>query len=384
MNRRRVIALAVKEWREIVRDPVYLTLAFVIPVVLMLVVGHGITQDIENVGLAVFDEDRTTTSREYLQRFVSTRHFRLLGHADSLREADAMLARGQARVVLWVGPTFERDLLAGRAADVQAIIDGAFTVTARTIRAYLEAINAQAAGVIATRTLARRLPLTEARASELAQPLRLRVRYLYNPEVRSIYAVAPPVMMLVLLLVPPLLTAVSIVREKETGAIYNIASSTVTRLEFLIGKLTPAIAVSMIDALLLWLIVRYYFGAPFKGSAWQFALATGLYVLSTTSLGLLVSLVTRTQQAAIMIATMTAFIVAFQFAGMFTPLESMAGVGLGIARLFPASYYDTIIMGAFLKAIGIEALWRDYLALAVYGLVVLGIAHALFHKRTRS
>ena len=153
---------------------------------------------------------------------------------------------------------------------------------------------------------------------------------------------------------------------------------------FLVGKLVPAVTVSMADAVLLWLIARFYFGAPFHGSACQFALATGLYVLATSTLGLLVSIVTRTQQAAIMIATMTTFVVAFNFAGMFTPLESMTGVGAVIARLFPASYYDTIVMGAFLKAIGIETVWREYLALALYGLVVLGIAHALFRKRTRS
>jgi ABC-2 type transport system permease protein len=384
MNLRRVLALTLKEWREIVRDPVYLTLAFVIPVVLMVVVGHGITQDVDNVGLIVLDEDRTTTSRAYLQNFVSTRHFRLAGRAQGLKEAEAMFLRGGSRVVLWIGPGFERDLVGGRPAHVQAIVDGTFTVTARTIRAYLEAINARAAGAIVVPMLARRLQLPEARVADLVQPLRLRVRFLYNPAVRSNHAVAPPLMMLVLLLVPPLLTAVSVVREKETGALYNIASSTVTRLEFLVGKLAPAVGVSIVDAVLLWLIARFYFGAPFHGSAWQFALATVLYVVATSALGLLVSIATRTQQAAIMIATMTAFIVAFQFAGMFTPLESMSGVGAVIARLFPASYYDTIVMGSFLKAVGIGALWPEYLALALYGLVVLGLAHALFRKRVRS
>ncbi len=384
MNLRRVLALTQKEWREIVRDPVYLTLAFVIPIVLMVVVGHGVTQDVDNVGLVVLDEDRTTTSRAYVQNFVSTRHFRLAAHAEGLQQAEAMLLRGESRVVLWIGPGFERDLAAGRPADVQAIVDGTFTVTARTIRAYLEALNARAAGTIAVPLLARRLQLPEARVADLVQPLRVRVRFLYNPAVRSHYAVAPPLMMVVLLLVPPLLTAVSVVREKETGAIYNIASSTVTRLEFLVGKLAPAASVSLVDAVLLWLIARFYFGAPFHGSLWQFALATVLYVLATSALGLLVSIATRTQQAAIMIATMTAFIVAFQFAGMFTPLESMAGAGAVIARLFPASYYDTIVMGSFLKAIGIKALWPEYLALALYGLAVLGVAHALFRKRVKS
>lgn len=384
MNLRRVLALTLKEWREIVRDPVYLTLAFVIPIVLMVVVGHGVTQDVDNVGLIVLDEDRTTTSRAYVQNFVSTRHFRLAGRALGLKEAEAMLLRGESRVVLWIGPGFERDLVAGRPAHVQAIVDGTFTVTARTIRAYLEAINARAAGTIAIPMLARRLQLPEARVADLVQPLRVRVRFLYNPAVRSNYAVAPPLMMVVLLLVPPLLTAVSVVREKETGAIYNIASSTVTRLEFLVGKLAPAAAVSIVDAVLLWLIARFYFDAPFHGNVLQFALATVLYVLATSALGLLVSIVTHTQQAAIMIATMTAFIVAFQFAGMFTPLESMSGASAVIARLFPASYYDTIVMGSFLKAIGIGALWPEYLALALYGLVVLGAAHALFRKRVRS
>jgi ABC-2 type transport system permease protein len=190
--------------------------------------------------------------------------------------------------------------------------------------------------------------------------------------------------MLVLLLVPPLLIAVSIVREKETGAIYNIASSTVTRLEFLLGKLLPVVAISMVNAVVLWLTVSYYFGVALRGSLAQLVFAILLYVLATAGLGLLVSAAVRTQQAAIIITTMTAVIVSTQFAGLFVPLDTAGAGNQAIAKLFPASYFLTVVRGTYLKGAGITVFWPELLALAVYAALVLWAAHALFHKRTSS
>jgi ABC-2 type transport system permease protein/ribosome-dependent ATPase len=205
---------------------------------------------------------------------------------------------------------------------------------------------------------------------------------LYNPELRSVVTVAPSLLMLVLLLVPPLLIAVSVVREKESGAIFNIASSTVTRLEFLLGKLIPVVAIGVANGLLLWLVVIVWFGVPFRGSVPQFALAIVLYVLATSGLGLLVSAAVRTQQAAIIITTITAVIVAVQFAGMFAPLETASPVNRTLARLFPAADFLAIVRGMYLRGAGIDIFWPELLALVAYAVLVLALAHALFHKRT--
>jgi ABC-2 type transport system permease protein len=283
-----------------------------------------------------------------------------------------------------IGPDFAREIHRGGVARVQFIIDGTFTAPARTLRGYVEAINAAAAAEIRASALARLAGRTAERTLPMIEPVRLQVRYLYNEEVRSIWTVAPSLLMLILLMVPPLLLAVSVVREKETGAIYNVRCSTLTRAEFMLGKLLPSLVVSITNAVLLWAVAVYYFDVPFKGSLWLLALGSGLYVLGTSALGLLISLLVRSQQAAIIIATVTASIVAIQFSGLFAPVESMSGVNQWLARVMPASHYREIVIGSFLKRSGFEVLLGDFVWIAGFAVVVLVLCHALFRKRTAS
>lgn len=381
MKAARIAALARKEWREILRDRVYLMLAFVLPTVLMLVFGHGMSPEVESIGLAAIDEDRTATSRDYVDHFTRTRHFRFLGYA-SPRDVEPLLATGQARVILWIPPGFQRHLYRGRPAEVQFAIDGTFTFPARTLRGYIESINAAASAQFQIAYIARVGGLPPERVLSHIQPVRLQVRYLYNEEVRNIWTIAPALLMLILLLVPPLLMAVSVVREKETGSIYNMRCSTITRGEFIVGKLIPILAVSVINALALWALAVFYFGAPFKGSMIVFGLGTVVYFLGTAAAGLVISMLVRTQQAAIIITTMTAMIVATQFSGLFSPVESMSGSNYVIAHLFSAAYYYDIVMGTFLKRMGLGSLRLEFAFLALYAALMLGICYRLFRKRT--
>ncbi|MDR3415912.1 MAG: ABC transporter permease [Nevskia sp.] len=384
MNMQRVLTLVGKEAREVLRDRVYLMLAFALPVVFMVVFAYGMTWDIESVGLQVVDESQTPLSREYAQHFLSTHHFRRVGGSGGGAPGDAALVDGSARVVLWIGPDFESDLAAGHSVDVLAEIDGAFTMAARTLRGYLEGINAQANAELRAQAMARRAGVRGAGVEQAIEPVRLQTRFLYNPDVSSVVMVAPSMMMLILILVPPLLIAVSVVREKETGAIYNISSSTVTRLEFLLGKLVPAVVISMLDGILLWLIVWLWFDVPFRGSVPQFALAMLLYVTGTAGLGLLVSTAVRTQQAAIIITTLASTIIATQFSGLFAPLETAKTANQALARLFPVADFLAVVRGMYLRGAGVEVFWPELLRLAAYAVVVLWLAHALFHKRSRA
>ena len=379
-----ITALARKEWREMLRDRIYLLLAFALPVVLMLVFGHGMSQEVERVGLAVLDEDRSATSRAYIDHYTKTHHFRFLGALQSAAQIEPLLATGRARVIVRIGPDFARDIHRGGVAAVQFIVDGTFTAPARTLRGYVEAINAAAAAEIRASALARISGRPAERTLAMIEPLRLQVRYLYNEEVRSIWTIAPSLLMLILLMVPPLLLAVSVVREKETGAIYNVRCSTLTRAEFMLGKLLPSLLVSSANAVLLWAVAVYYFGVPFKGSAWLLVLGSALYLLGTSALGLLISLLVHSQQAAIIIATISASIVAIQFSGLFAPVEAMSGVNHWLARVLPASHYREIVIGSFLKRSGFEVLLADFIWIAGFAIVMLLLCHALFRKRTAS
>lgn len=380
----RVAALARKEWREILRDRVYLMLAFALPVVLMLVFGHGMSQEVEHVGLAVLDEDRSATSRAYVDHFTRTHHFRHLGGLQSQAQIEPLLATGRARVVVRIAPGFAREIQRGGIAHVQFVIDGTFTAPARTLRGYVEAIHAAAGAEMRAAALARIAGRPAERTLPMIEPVRLQVRYLYNEEVRSIWTVAPSLLMLILLMVPPLLLAVSVVREKETGAIYNLRCSTLTRAEFMAGKLLPSLVVSSVNAVLLWGVAVFYFGVPFKGSVAVLALGSAIYLLGTSALGLLISLLVRSQQAAIIIATITASIVAIQFSGLFAPVESMTGANQWLARVLPASHYREVVIGSFLKRSGFEVLLGDFLWIAGFTAVLLVLCHALFRKRTAS
>jgi ABC-2 type transport system permease protein/ribosome-dependent ATPase len=384
MKRARIAALARKEWRETVRDRIQLMLAFLLPVVLMLVFGHGMSQEAEHVGLAVLDEDHSAASRDYLDHFTRTHHFRFVGALATADEIEPLLASGRVRVVVRVAPAFSRELHRGGAARVQMIVDGTFTAPARTLRGYLEAIHGAAAAEVRASALARMSGRSLENTRALVQPVKLQVRYLYNEEVRSIWTIAPSLLMLVLLMVSPLLTAVSVVREKESGAIYNLRCSPLTRGEFMAGKLLPALAVSMANAGVLWLLAVLYFGVPFKGSIVVLALGSLLYVLGTTALGLFVSLLVGSQQAAIIVVTVTASIVAIQLSGLFTPVDSMTGFSHALARALPASHYREIVVGSFLKRSGFGTLLPDFIALAAFAVAMLLLCRALYRKRTRS
>lgn len=384
MKLARIAALAGKEAREMLRDRLYLVLALVLPTMLMLVFGHGMSQEVENVGLAVLDEDKSAMSRDYLGHFDKTRHFKRVAELDAPRQIEAVLAGGQARAVIWIAPGFQADLNRGRAARVLFAVDGTFTAPARTLRGYLEAINAGANAELQAAHLARVLGRAHDRALPLIQPVRLQVRYLYNEEVRSIWTIAPALMMLILLLVPPLLMAVSVVREKETGSIYNLRCSTITRAEFIAGKLLPNLLVSALNAVVLWAWVVFYFGVPFRGSFLVLGSGTLLYLVGTSALGLLISLLVKSQLAALIISTMIAVIISTQFSGLFSPVESLSGENLLLARTFPASYYYEIVIGSFAKRTGFDLLWRQFAFLAGFAALLLVLCHALFRKRTRT
>lgn len=386
MNAARILALARKEWREIVRDRIFLALAFLLPVLLMLVFGYGISTEIERVPLYVVDFDRTATSRAYADRFAHSEHFDFRGTLRSEREADVLLARARAEVVIVIGPDFERDLLVGQEAAVQAIIDGSFPATRvpRTLESYVAAIGDAASAELGAQWLARRTGRSPERAAALLRPVNLEMRYLYNSELRSIWSIAPSLVMFVLVFVAPMLTALCVVREKETGSIYNVYASTVTRGEFLLGKLAPNVVIGAANAALLWSIAALWFGAPFKGSFLCFVAGTLLYLVCNSGLGLLLSLLIDTQQTALMITSIGATLIGFQFSGFFTPVQSLTGSTWVLAHGFPPMYYLDVVEGTFLKGMGFAGLWRQELVLAGFGAAYFALAYMRFGKRPRT
>ncbi len=384
MNVTRIKAIAFKEWREIMRDRLFFALAFVVPASLMLVFGYGLSLDVEHIPFAVVDHDRSTMSRDYLHRFIDSRYFNYQGHLRSERELGPLLADSEIRFAIVIPPKFQEKLLAGRPVAVQSLIDGTFPFRTATSKGYVIAINAAFNSELLAGYISRRLGVSPEQAAVMAQPIRVQLRYLYNQEVKSVWTMASALMMFVLMITPPFLTALGVVREKENGSIYNIYASTVTRGEFLIGKLAPYVGISVINILILWLMATALFGAPFKGDPLFFFIASVIYVTCTTGIGLLVSLIVRTQVAAMMLTVVVTIVPSVLYSGLLVPIASMDSQGQFEAHLFPAMYYTDIALGSFLKGIGLEQLWDKALVLAIYAVVLWMLCYLLFHKRPRS
>ncbi len=381
MNPGRIRALAYKEWREIMRDRLFATMAFVVPIVMLLVLGYGLSLDVEHIPFATLDYDKSDMGRDYLHRFIDSRYFDFKGEAGNEKELDDLLADSRIRFAIVIPPRFQERLMAGRAVAVQSLIDGVFPYRAQVSKGYVAAINANFSGDLLSSWLARQKGMSASAAASAVAPVSLQTRYLYNQAVRSRWSMSSGLIMLVLMVSPPFLTALGVVRERENGSIYNIYASTVSRGEFIIGKLLPYVVISSLNVLLLWWLVVELFGAPFKGSLWFFLPASIVFVICTTGIGLLVSLLVRTQAAAALLTMVITMIPAMLYSGLLVPIDSMDPATRFEAHLFPAIYYLNIVWGSFLKGLGWSMLWGNVFSLVLYAAIIWTIGLLSFHKR---
>jgi len=381
MNVRRIAAVATKEWKETVRDRLFLLMAFLLPPIWMVVFGYGLVLDVEHVPFAVLDRDQSSLSRDYLYRFIESRYFDYRGSVSDEREIDRLLGDTAIRMAIIVPDRFEEQLVAGRPVTVQTLLDGTFPLHADTTKGYVIAVNNSFTQELLSDFLTRTRGLVPEEARRLVEPVSLQTRYLYNEEVRNTWSMVPALIMFSLMVASPLLTALGVVREKETGSIYNIYSATVSKVEFLVGKLVPYFVISTINVVVLWMIAVWLFGVPFKGSFAVFFSASLLFVLCTTGIGLIISLLVKTQMAALIITIIIAMVPTILFSGLLVPVSSLSPGAQIQAHLFPAMYYTDVVRGSFLKGLDLKDMWTDLLALAGFAVALRVIAYSLFTKR---
>jgi ABC-2 type transport system permease protein len=376
--------VALKEWKETTRDRLFLLLAFLLPALWLVVFGYGLNLDVEDIPFAVLDRDHSELSRDYLQRFIQSRYFSFQGYADEERALDRLLTDTKIRAAIIVPERFQEQLVAGEPVAVQTLLDGTFPLHTDIAKGYVIAINQAFTEDRLIDFLRRSRGLTQEHAGVLVRPLSVEVRYLYNEEVRSTWSMVPALVMFTLMLASPLLTALGVVREKETGSIYNIYSSTVSRAEFLTGKLLPYIVISLVNVVVLWLMAVGLFQVPFKGNFLLFFSASVLFVFCTTGIGLLISLLVQTQMAALIITMIVAMIPTILFSGLLVPIASLTRGAKVQAHLYPAMYYTNIVRGSFLKGVGADVLWFDLLALGMFAAAISGVTYRLFTKRPKA
>jgi len=326
--------------------------------------------------VAVVDRDRSVWSRWYVDGFVNSEYFRLVARLESEAEAREWIRSGRARVVLDIPPDFGRRLSANETVAVAVTVDGSFPSRGQISLGYVEAVS-----TLYNQQLLGAWLVEHGRRGGQVLPVQMEMSIWYNPTLESKNFIVPGMLVIVLMIFPPLLSALLIVRERESGTILNLYCSPASRWDVLAGKALPYIAVSFLDFLVIFGVSVWLFQLRFVGSAWLLSGAALLYSTCTIGLGLVISALTRSQLAAMLATFLVAVAPAFTFSGIFAPVASQDAVGRFVARLIPATYFMDVVRGAYLKGGGAAPYAPDVVALVVYAVVVYTVAWLALRKR---
>jgi ribosome-dependent ATPase len=369
-----LLAYSIREALEIRRDPVRLAFGFLGSMVLMFVFGFGITMDVNQINFAVLDMNQTPESREYLSEFAGSRYFRQMPPILTQQEMERRLKNNEISLAVEIPANFGREVKREGKTTVAAWIDGSSPARAATIEGYVQGVHAA--------YLRRRA--SENGVAIAVQPIvQIEDRYRYNPTFESIYAMVPSVPAILLVLIPAILMAVSVVKEKELGSITNFYVTPTSRLEFLLGKQIPYIVIGMLNYALLTLMAIYVFQVPLKGSGWMLTACALAYVTSITGIGLLISAFTSSQVAAVFVTTVITILPTVQFSGMMQPVSTLEGGAYWMGRFWPTAYYMHASVGAFTKGLSAREMLNDLLALLAFIPVLTFLTVLTLRKQER-
>ena len=366
----RLLSYTWREALELQRDPIRATLALAGSLIMMFIMGYGISLDVEDLSYAVLDRDQTSISQNYTLSLAGSRYFIEQPPIQDYDELDMRMRSGELSLAIEIPPGFAQSVKRGQNAEVGVWVDGAMPTRAETIQGYVQGIH-------------QHWLLDQAEQSGLSYtlPAGIESRYRYNPDVRSLPAMVPVVIPLLLLMFPAMLTALAVVREKELGAIINLYVTPVTRLEFLLGKQIPYVLLALLNFLCMCLLAVTVFGVPMKGSFMTLFLAALLFAIISTGMGLLASAITRSQIAALFLALIGTLIPAVQFAGMLNPVSSLEGVGRLVGDIYPATYMFIISRGVFGKGLGLHDLASTFVPMLIAVPVIIGLSVLLLRKQ---
>lgn len=351
----RLMAYARNEAMQILRDPVRLVFAFIGSALLMIVFGFGITTDVENIRYTALDLDRSPESRAYLEQFSGAKpYFIPTDPARSADEALRKLREDKTSVVIEMPPNFGRDLRRNRQPQVLAEVDAAMTFRGETVAQYVQGVH---------ETILKD-PASGLGLSPPEYTAKFQERYMYNPTFESVYSIVPSVPALLLVLIPAILMAVSIVREKELGSMINFYVTPTGRMEYLLGKQLPYIAIGMINFFVLAAMAGFVFGVPVKGSFLLLAFTTLFYVTATTGIGMAISTFTSSQVAAVFVTAILTITPTVQFSGLLQPVSTLMGKARIVGSIWPTTYYMHSSVGAYTKGLSPNLMLQDIVFLA--------------------
>lgn len=369
-----LLRLASYAWREsleLARDPIRATMALLGSIILLFVMGYGITMDVEDLSFAVLDRDQTGLSQNYTMSLSGSRYFTEKPPLHNYAEIDQRMRNGDISLAIEIPPNFAQDIARGENVKIAAWIDGAMPSRAETIKGYVQGIHHY---WLMQKAL-------EQTGYSSAANVNIETRYRYNPDIKSLAAMAPAIFPLLLLLIPAMLTALSVVREKELGSIVNLYVTPVTRSEFLIGKQIPYVVLAMLNYFLMCLMIIVLFDVPVKGSFLTLTFSALMFSLFATATGLLASSVTKSQIASMFLVMIATLVPIMQFAGIINPVSSLEGFGRWFGEIYPATHMINISRGVFNKALGFADLSYSFWMMSVSVPVVMCAAIALLKKQ---
>ncbi|MFN8654356.1 MAG: ABC transporter permease [Gemmatimonadales bacterium] len=367
-NAGRMLAVARKEWIQIRRDGRSLALAFLLPAMLLYLFGVAISTDVENIHLAVLDQDRTAESRQLVDAFVQSGYFILEARLDRLDQAEPLILTGKARIALVIPPKFAADLKARRAAPVELLLDGADASTATVARGYADAIarNFSSKVLLGPRTV--------------TPAVRAESRVWFNETLDSTAKVVPGLIAVIMSIISAMLTSLTIAREWERGTMEQLAATPVGRAELVIGKLLPYLGIALIDVAMSLATCVYLFDVPFRGSLALFTVASLVFLCGVLALGILLSAALKAQLLAVQASIFATYMPALLLSGFFYSLTSMPVVLQWVSRLVPARYFVEITRGVFLRGIGLEVIWPPLLGLTLFAAAMVTLSIRSFRK----
>ena len=364
----RLRAVIRKELLQTARDRRTLIFLLGVPALLLVMFGFALNFDVKHIPLALCDEDRTAASRDLAGNFTRTEYFDVVARPADRREIDLLMGEERVRAAVVIPRDFSRNLLAGREAPVQVIIDGANSMSASTAAGYVGAI-VQNYSVRATARL-----LAERGLGDLRMPVEAATRVWYNPELRSAKFLVPGLMAFILMVIVVISTAFSVVREKERGTMEQIAVSPLQPFELIAGKTIPYVLLSLVSSHLVLLLGYVLFGVSVRGSYPLLLLTMTIFLVGGLGQGLLISTVTRTQQVAFQLAILSTFLPTFILSGFIFPVRNMPPLVRAITTLIPARFFLSALRGIVLKGAGLHAVWQDLLYLAGFAALMLGVS----------
>jgi ABC-2 type transport system permease protein len=372
---RTIYHIIIKEFLQFKRDKRMMIVSFLAPVVQLLLLGYAATTDIKDIPMLVYNQDKSSTSREFVNQFVNSGYFVIKEEVGSSKDIDHYIEDGDVWMALVIPPDFSSKLLAMRQTSIQLLADGSDANSANISIGYATQIIGKYSQSILVE-FTKRVP-------GMIAPARLNpeIRVWYNPELKSRNFMVPGVLAMVLLIITMTLTSLAIVKEKEIGTLEQLMVTPIKPYQLIIGKLLPFVLIAAIDVALVIIVARFWFGVPLRGSILLLLGLSGLFVLTTLGLGLFVSTISKTQQQAMMTAQFFFFMPFIFFSGFTFPIENMPRVVQYVTYLIPLRFYIDIIRGIFLKGVGIAELWQQVLALLILGIVILTLSFIRYRKK---